>query len=63
MIVLTHLILKDMVKVRGHIGEVALVLEDEDDVIASKARYLFSQLANKVGSERTPRYKFSNPQL
>ena len=49
---LTHLILNDMIKVKGQISEVALVLEDSDRSIADKARVFFSQLAKKV----TPAY-------
>ena len=48
MIVLIHLILNDMIKVKGQISEMALVLEDEDAAIAEKARYFFLQLSKKV---------------
>ena len=47
-IVLTHLILNDMIKVKGQISELALALEDTDGAIAAKARFFFSQLAKKV---------------
>ncbi|CAI8031321.1 Condensin complex subunit 1 [Geodia barretti] len=46
-IVLTHLILNDMIKVKGQISEMALVLEDKDESIAANARFFFSQLAKK----------------
>ena len=52
LIVLTHLILNDMIKVKGQISEVALVLEDSDRSISDKARVFFSQLSKKV----TPSY-------
>ena len=48
LIVLTHLVLNDMIKVKGQISEVALVLEDSDKSISDRARLFFSQLAKKV---------------
>jgi hypothetical protein len=38
LMVLTHLILNDMVKVKGHIAEMAVCLEDPDRRIADLAR-------------------------
>lgn len=46
--VLTHLILNDMIKVRGQIGAIALAIEDQDSKIADLAKYLFNELASKV---------------
>ena len=45
---LTHLILNDMIKVKGQISEVALILEDSESDIADKAKLFFTQLAKKV---------------
>ena len=46
--VLTHLILNDMVKVRGQISSMALCLEDTDSRIADLAKLFFHELAQKV---------------
>jgi condensin complex subunit 1 len=45
--VLTHLVLNDMVKVRGQIGELALCLEDSDERIQDMARLFFSEFRHK----------------
>ena len=46
--VLTHLILNDMVKVRGQISSMALCLEDSNLKIANLAKLFFHELAQKV---------------
>ncbi|XP_065194710.1 condensin complex subunit 1-like [Sycon ciliatum] len=45
--VLTHLILNDMVKVKGQISEMALCLEDENEQISNLAKLFFMELARK----------------
>jgi len=47
LMVLTHLILNGMVKVKGQLGEMAKCLEDEDPRIADLAKLFFSELATK----------------
>lgn len=47
-VVLTHLILNDMVKVKGQISELALSLEDSERGIADLARLFFLELSKKV---------------
>ena len=46
--VLTHLILNDMVKVKGQISELAICIVDKDELIASRAQLFFSELGKKV---------------
>ena len=46
--VLTHLILNDMIKVRGQISSMARCLEDSDTKIADLAKLFFHELAKKV---------------
>ncbi|EPS70557.1 hypothetical protein M569_04199, partial [Genlisea aurea] len=46
-LVLSHLILNDMMKVKGYINEMALRLQDEDDRISSLARLFFHELSKK----------------
>ncbi|XP_075699090.1 condensin complex subunit 1 [Rhinoderma darwinii] len=46
-IVMTHLILKDMVKVKGQVSEMAALLIDSDQEIASLAKNFFTELSNK----------------
>ncbi|KAG0620104.1 hypothetical protein M758_4G189600 [Ceratodon purpureus] len=46
-LVLTHLILNDMVKVKGHISEMVLRLEDEDERIQNLVKLFFHELSNK----------------
>lgn len=46
--VLTHLILNDMVKVKGQISEMATCLEDKDQRIADLAKLFFLELSKKV---------------
>lgn len=47
LMVLTHLILNDMVKVKGQVCEIALCLQDEDGRIRDMAGLLFHSLANR----------------
>lgn len=47
--VLTHLILNDMVKVKGQISELASCIVDHDDQISGLAKLFFHELAKKVG--------------
>ncbi|KAG8648989.1 hypothetical protein MANES_08G057600v8 [Manihot esculenta] len=46
-LVLSHLILNDMMKVKGYINEMALCLEDEDERISSLAKLFFHELSKK----------------
>uniref|UniRef100_A0A8C4S641 Condensin complex subunit 1 n=1 Tax=Erpetoichthys calabaricus TaxID=27687 RepID=A0A8C4S641_ERPCA len=46
-IVMTHLILKDLVKVKGQISEMAVLLNDGDPEITSLAYNFFNELASK----------------
>ncbi|KAM6469220.1 condensin complex subunit 1 isoform 2-T2 [Liasis olivaceus] len=45
--VMTHLILKDMVKVKGQVSEMAALLVDPEDEIVRLARNFFTELSNK----------------
>ncbi|NWW69797.1 CND1 protein, partial [Climacteris rufus] len=47
-LVLTHLILKDMVKVKGQVSEMAALLMDPEEAIVAVAQNFFSELANKA---------------
>lgn len=47
-IVLTQLVLKDVLKVKGHISEVALLLIDPEPHIANLALNFFNELSSKV---------------
>jgi condensin complex subunit 1 len=47
LMVLTHLILNGMIKVKGQLGELAKCLEDPDRRIADLAKMFFSQLSTK----------------
>ena len=46
--VLTHLILNDMVKVKGQISEMATCIVDPEERIASLAKLFFFELSKKV---------------
>jgi condensin complex subunit 1 len=48
--VLTHLILNDMMKVKGHVSEMMLRLEDPEPRIANLAKLFVDQLAHKPGN-------------
>ncbi|KAL4434047.1 hypothetical protein ABPG75_000488 [Micractinium tetrahymenae] len=54
--VLTHLILNDMMKVKGHIAKMAMRLEDEDSRIAALAQLFFHELAKKEYKGTSPVY-------
>ena len=47
LMVLTHLILNGMIKVKGQLGEMAKCLEDEEARIADLARLFFTELSTK----------------
>ncbi|KAM9277718.1 condensin complex subunit 1 [Cariama cristata] len=46
-LVMTHLILKDMVKVKGQVSEMAALLIDPEEAIMGVAQNFFSELSNK----------------
>jgi hypothetical protein len=47
LMVLTHLILNDMVKVKGQVGEIAICLNDPEPRIADLTRLFFNELAKR----------------
>jgi condensin complex subunit 1 len=47
LMVLTHLILNGMIKVKGQLGEMAKCLEDEEPRIADLAKLFFTDLSTK----------------
>ncbi|KAH6918222.1 condensin [Coprinopsis sp. MPI-PUGE-AT-0042] len=47
LMVLTHLILNGMIKVKGQLGEMAKCVDDSDERIADLARLFFSELSTK----------------
>ncbi|KAL7544562.1 hypothetical protein ACHAWF_007939 [Thalassiosira exigua] len=50
LMVLTHLILNDMVKVKGNVCEIALCLQDKEPRIRDMARLLFHELSKRTNS-------------
>ena len=58
LMVLTHLILNDMVKVKGQISEMATCLEDKDSRICSLAKLFFLELSKKV--KQSDMYNFEH---
>ncbi|XP_052175354.1 condensin-1 complex subunit CAP-D2 [Diospyros lotus] len=46
-LVLSHLILNDMMKVKGYVNEMAMRLEDEDERISNLAKLFFHELSKK----------------
>ncbi len=56
MMVLTHLILNDMMKVKGHIAKMAACLEDEDERVSALASLFFHELAKKEYKGTSPIY-------
>ena len=50
LMVLTHLILNDMVKVKGQVCEIALCLQDNESRIRDMARLLFHELSKRTNS-------------
>ena len=49
-LVLSHLILNDMIKVKGQISDLVLMLEDKDQVLSDLVHAFFSELALKGSS-------------
>lgn len=47
LMVLTHLILNGMIKVKGQLGEMAKCLEDQDPKISDLAKLFFTELSTK----------------
>lgn len=47
-LVMTHLILKDMVKVKGQVSEMAVLFIDPEPQIAALAKNFFNELSHKV---------------
>jgi condensin complex subunit 1 len=47
LMVLTHLILNGMIKVKGQLGEMAKCLEDEEPRVSDLAKLFFSELSTK----------------
>ncbi|OXB76260.1 UNVERIFIED_CONTAM: hypothetical protein H355_014668 [Colinus virginianus] len=47
-VVMTHLILKDMVKVKGQVSEMAALLIDPEEAIVGVAQNFFNELSNKA---------------
>jgi condensin complex subunit 1 len=47
LMVLTHLILNGMIKVKGQLGEMAKCLDDEEERVSDLAKLFFSELATK----------------
>jgi hypothetical protein len=47
LMVLTHLILNGMIKVKGQLGEMAKCLEDEEPRISDLAKLFFTELSTK----------------
>ena len=47
---LSHLVLNDMMKVKGHISEMARCLEDADPRVAAVAKLFFHELSQKHGN-------------
>lgn len=50
---MTHLILKDMVKVKGQVSEMAVLLIDPAPQIAALAKNFFNELSHKVRGSQT----------
>lgn len=48
LMVLSHLILNDMMKVKGHIARLALCLQDPDERVAGLAQVFFHELSRKA---------------
>ena len=53
LMVLSHLILNEMVRVKGQISEIALCIEDNNEQIADLAKLFFNELNNKGNCLRT----------
>jgi len=50
MMVLTHLILNDMIKVKGQVCEIAICVQDHDHSIRDMARLLFNELSKRTNN-------------
>ena len=61
LMVLTHLILNDMVKVKGQISEMATCLEDKDSRISDLAKLFFLELSKKVTNTASRMFFGINP--
>ena len=61
LMVLTHLILNDMVKVKGQISEMATCLEDKDSRISDLAKLFFLELSKKVTNTASRMFLGINP--
>ena len=48
--VLSHLILNDMMKVKGYISDLTVCMEDADDVVAGQARLFIHELSKRTGN-------------
>ena len=48
LMVLSHLILNDMMKVKGHIARLALCLRDDDPRVSGLAQVFFHELSRKA---------------
>ncbi len=53
LMVLSHLILNDMMKVKGHIARLALCLQDDDPRVAGLAQVFFHELSQKASKVST----------
>lgn len=47
LMVLTHLVLNDMVKIKGQISEIAVCLEDSDARVKDLTKMFFSELSKR----------------
>jgi len=56
LMVLTHLILNDMIKVKDSIAEIALLLQDKKNEIRDLARLFFQELSKKGNKKKNPIY-------
>lgn len=54
LMVLSHLILNDMMKVKGHIARLALCLQDDDPRVAGLAQVFFHELSQKANKVMKP---------
>lgn len=59
LMVLSHLILNDMMKVKGHIARLALCLQDDCPRVAGLAQVFFHELSRKASKVRAPPHKLS----
>lgn len=56
LMVLSHLILNDMVKVKSNIGDIARCIEDEDEQIVNLTKSFFEELSRKATASNNPIY-------